>query len=159
MTENKKDFGEEVYSWWIKLQKEPGDLARLRRQSDALGIESIGCFYDLVSGVGYVQTDTLAYIAMAISHVDVNSQKSAATLMGKKQSNSDHAVSELRFNKLISLDLADASRELVRILPLIDSAADVRSMATDLRYWDSDKQISKKKWLNDYYTANRKETQ
>lgn len=159
MTEDKKDFGEEVYAWWIKIQKDPGSLARLRRQSEAIGIESIGCFYDLVSAVGYVPTDILAYIAMAISHIDVNSQKSAATQMGKKQPNSDHTVSELRFNKLISLELADASRELVRLLPLIDSTADVRSMATDLRYWDSDKQISKKKWLNDYYTANRKETQ
>ena len=159
MTEDKKDFGAEVYSWWIKIQKDPGSLARLRRQSEVIGIESIGCFYDLVSAVGYVPTDILAYIAMAISHIEVNSSKSAATLMGRKQPNSEHAVSELRFNKLISLELSDASRELVRVLPLIDSTADVRNMANDLRYWDSDKQISKKKWLNDYYTANRKETQ
>ena len=90
---------------------------------------------------------------MVLSHVESDCKEKAAKRMGKTTLYSDHVVSELRFNKLISLNQQEFARELVRILPMIDNRLNVRCLVTDLRYWDSEKQISKKNWLNDFYLA------
>ena len=57
---------------------------------------------------------------------------------------------------MIESDLYGASRDLVRMLPMIDGAANVGDMAVTLCYWDSEKQLSQKRWIRDYYLANSK---
>ena len=148
-----KDFEKAISDWWYRLQHDPGGSAKLRHQSDITGIQTVSAFYDLVRALPGTDIDNLACIAMVLSHVESDSKEKIAKKMGRKTDTSDHVVSELRFNKLVSLDLKEASRELVRILPLVDSTANVGSLATDLRYWDSESQISKKQWLNDFYLA------
>lgn len=65
-------------------------------------------------------------------------------------------VSEIRLNRLMDLSREELTRELIRILPLVDSAANIERLALDIKYWEFEKQISKKQWLNDYYLANKK---
>lgn len=142
-----------VSKWWYAIQHDSGGLAKLKHQSDILGIEGVGCFYDLVKMLPNIDVDTLASIAMVVCHVESNVKTTTAKAMGKKTGQSDHVVSEIRFNKLISMDLEDAARELVRMLPLIDNATNIEKLAKDLRYWNSETLFSKKQWLNDYYSS------
>ncbi|MBE6514012.1 MAG: type I-E CRISPR-associated protein Cse2/CasB [Thermoplasmata archaeon] len=150
---SKEEFEGAVANWWYRLQNDSGSSARLRHQSDIIGIQTVAAFYDLVRALPQIDTDVLACIAMVLSHVEADSKEKVAVRMGKKTSSADHVVSEIRFNKLISLDLEGLSRELVRVLPIIDNTLNIRALATDLRYWNYESQISKKRWLNDFYLA------
>lgn len=156
MNEDNKQFAKTVSDWWYRLQHDSGSSARLRHQSDIIGIQTVSYFYELASAVPDVNIDILAAIAMVLSHVKSDSKERIAVRMGRGTSNSNHTVSELRFNKLISMDLEELSREIIRVLPLIDNTASVSDLAVDLRYWDSDKKISKKQWLNDFYLADKR---
>ena len=153
MNEENAQLEKEVRIWWNRLQHDTGNRSRIRHQSDLIGVQTVGSFYDLVKVLPEVDIDILASIAMVLSHIEVDSKVKVARAMGKKTINSNHVVSELRFNKLISQNLEDFSRELIRVLPLIDNTADVGALAVDLKYWDSPTQISKKNWLSDYYLA------
>ena len=157
MNEDNKQFAQKVSEWWYRLQHNPGSSARLRHQSDIIGIQTVSFFYDLASAIPDVKIDILAAIAMVLSHMESDSKDNIATRMGRSTSpNSDHAVSELRFNKLISMNLEELSREIIRVLPLIDNTANISELAVDLRYWDSDTKISKKQWLNDFYLSEKR---
>ena len=156
MNENDEQLKSEVLAWWARIQHNPGGLSRLKHQSDILGIEGVECFYDLASRIPGVDIDVLAAIAMAVSHIEVNSKDSLAHNMGRKK-NGREAVSEIRMNRLIELTLPELSRELIRIMPLVDNTANICKLSVDLKYWDSEKQYSKKQWLNDYYLANGKD--
>ena len=149
----KEDFEDAVAKWWYRLQHDSGGSARLRHQSDIEGIQTVSAFYDLVRGLPGLNIDMLACIAMVLSHVESDSKDKAAKRMGSKTKASDHVVSELRFNKLVSMDRQGAARELVRMLPLIGNTLNIRALATDLRYWDHEDQYAKKQWLNDFYLA------
>lgn len=155
MTDN-RTFEESVTKWWMDLKEDPGARAIMRRESDILGIMMNESFYRLVRLARDVNRDSLACIAMVVSHIDTNTGDSVALIMGHKTKSSEHAVSEQRFRKMIESDIENAARMLVRILPLIDSKGNVGDIATKLRYWNSEKKISQKGWIEDYYMANSK---
>ena len=150
-------FKKEIYAWWTNIQHDSGGLSRLKHQSDILGIQAIECFYDLVRALPGEDVDCLSAIAMVISHIEENSPKTVAELMGsKKHGSEEKTVSELRFNKLISMDLWSASRELIRMLPLIEKNANIKELSLDLKNWDKENQFTKKRWLNQYYIGKRR---
>lgn len=153
---NEAKFEEEVYRWWLSLQRDPGERARMRRQADTLGIMMNEGFYDLVARVPYVMRDDLACIAMALCHVDADRKDSVPRMMGRKNSQSEHTVSELRFRRIIESDSEEAVRQLIRVLPMIGSEGNVRDIARTFRFWNSDSKISQKRWIEEYYLSNNK---
>ena len=92
MNENNKQFAKAVSDWWYRLQHNQGASARLRHQSDILGIQTVSYFYELASAVPDVKIDTLAAVAMVLSHVEFDSKEKIAVRMGKGTPKSDHAV-------------------------------------------------------------------
>lgn len=156
MNDNNEQFAKTVSDWWYRLQHNPEASAKLRHQPDIMGIQTVSYFYELASATPDVKIDTLAAIAMVLSHVESDSKEKIAARMGRGTPKSDHTVSELRFNKLIAMSLEELSRELIRVLPLIDNTASISDLAVDLRYWDSERKISKKEWLNDFYLAEKR---
>lgn len=145
-------FEEKVHEWWVMLNKDRAARSAIRHQSDILGIMMCEPFYRLVRMIPdmWGRLDTLACVAMAVGSVDVDSKESAATLMGRK-SGLAAPVSDLRFKRLMESDAKEASRLLTRLLPIIDRKANVRNMARIIKYWDNPNQLSKKKWMVDYY--------
>lgn len=150
------EFEEEVHRWWRALHKDPGARAKMRRQADIMGIMMNEDYYNLVIRVPYVRRDDLACIAMALSHVDYDSKNSVARMMGRKSGQSEHAVSEQRFRRIIESDSEEAVRQLIRVLPMIGSEGDVRDVARTFRFWNSDSKISQKRWIEEYYLSNNK---
>lgn len=153
---NEAEFEEEVYKWWASLQRDPGARARMRRQADILGIMMNEGFYDLVARAPYVRRDDLACIAMALSHVDSDSNDSVPRRMGRKNGQSEHTVSELRFRRIIESDSEEAVRQLIRVLPMIGSEGNIRDIATTFRFWNSDSKIPQKMWIEEYYLSNNR---
>ena len=153
---NEAEFEEEVYKWWALLQKDPGARARMRRQAEILGIMMSEGFYDLVARVPYVRRDDLACIAMVLSHVDSDDRDSVPRRMGRKNGQSEHTVSELRFRRIIESDSEEAVRQLIRVLPIIGSEGNVRDIARTFRFWNSDSKIPQKRWIEEYYLSNSK---
>ena len=149
-------FEDEVFAWWKSLSNDTGSRAQMRRQPDILGIMMNERFYDLVRKAPYVDKDTLACIAMAVCHIDSDCKETLAELMGRKTQTSDHRVSERRFHRLIESDSEEAARMIIRILPMVDSRANVRDMAVRIRYWDNDQRYSQKRWIENYYLSNTK---
>jgi CRISPR type I-E-associated protein CasB/Cse2 len=156
MNERNSAIGEAATAWWRRLQKDAGALARMKRESELIGVQMNEPFYDLVRMLPFVKTDTLACVAMAICHVDTDSERTAAYRFGKSDGTADHHVSELRFRRMIESDPYSASRDLIRMLPMIDNSANVGDIAITLCNWDSEKQISQKRWIREYYLANTK---
>lgn len=153
---NEAEFEEEVHKWWSSLQRNPGSRARLRRQTDILGIMMNEEFYNLVIRVPYIRRDDLACIVMALCHVDSDNKNTVPMMMGHKNGQSEHIVSEQRFRRIIESDSEEAVRQLIRVLPIIGSEGNVRDIARTFRFWNSDSKISQKKWIEEYYLSNNK---
>ncbi|MDO5861569.1 MAG: type I-E CRISPR-associated protein Cse2/CasB [Thermoplasmata archaeon] len=176
-------FGEAVTSWWSALSRDRGELNRLRRAGDITAIQMNEAFFDLVrefsgegnDGSGWYHglirgspdtekgkerdraMDVLACVAMVASHIETDSDQSAATLMGRKDGASDHRVSELRFRRLMDSDMEGMARMMVRILPMIDGCASVADAARTVYWWDHPSQTARKRWIGDYYLSNTKQ--
>lgn len=148
-----------VHQWWSEISRDAGARARLRHETEIVGMQLNESFYDLVRKVPNANIDTLACIAIAVCHVDSDSKESVARRMGKKSKGSDHTVSEMRFRRLIEADRYEASRMLVTLLPMVDSTANVRDLAKSIYYWNNDEKFSQKNWIKHYYLANEKEEQ
>lgn len=152
-----RSFEENVRTWWKYLMSDPGARARMRRESDIIGVMMNESFYRLARvSPSFISKDTLACIAMVVAHIDTDTSDSVAKLMGRKTKTSDHTVSEQRFRRMIESDVEDAARMLVRILPIIDSRGNIEDIAKRLRYWNNERKTSQKGWIEEYYMANSK---
>ena len=149
-----------IKQWWKTLvNSDPGGAATLRRANSTLDVMVSEQFYELVEKTGLTtdnQIEKLACIAMTISHVKTDSNETMPARMGAKNGNIDHVVSESRLYRLISSDLTDATRQLIRILPMIDYSANICSLAESMWYWDYESQFSKKKWVKEYYLTKKR---
>lgn len=152
-------IGDSVFRWWVWLSKDSGRRAMMRRRVTVLDVQLDESFYQLVRMLPNHDMDSLACVAMVVSHIDSNGNNSVATSMGRKVKGADHRVSKIRFQRILDSDLEEASRGIIRALPMIDSCADVRALGKTLYYWDNPKQYSKKKWAQDYYLADDKEVE
>lgn len=146
--------------WWETITAtDPGSIAMLKRADSTLEIMLSEQFFNLVKKTGctsYVEIEKLSYIAMVISHVKTDSISTMPTLMGAYDKRGEPTVSESRLHRLISADIKDAVRQMIRILPMIDSSANIKSLASSIWYWDYESQITKKEWVKEYYLSNER---
>ncbi len=157
--------GRTCKNWWtVCIAADTGAAKRaraeLRRASSVIDALSIGCTHELSQRLAEDGIDVrgrrngpdhLALIALTLAHVKEDHRFTAARQFGISNTNESKPLSSLRFNALIrTMEPRELVRPLVRALGIINGAANVSKLATDL-YWWNDK--TRTNWCFDYHGA------
>ena len=152
-----------IFTWWKVMSdgrkgETRADHAALRRADSvtaALAVRATHKLYhqlQLTMDLQY-RSDTLAALVMILVHIKDNSKETLPMLMGEV----DHAggaakVSSSRFESIIrSDDPLELAMRLRRLLPMVDSRANVHRLAADILFWKEER--TRIQWCYDYYGA------
>jgi CRISPR system Cascade subunit CasB len=144
--------GDALAEWWNGLAANPGARADLRRAHDLTAVVISPAFQRfrrrmVMAGLPEDESrqDRLAVLAGVLVHLNASNELRLPQAM---RGEDKPRVSELRFRRLLdSPSMEDLFTGLRRVLPLIDSAADIHQLAADIWYW-GDK--VRKRWAYDY---------
>jgi CRISPR type I-E-associated protein CasB/Cse2 len=147
--------GDAARTWWSEL--DPAERARLRRcraPADALVLRET---LALIRGLAWwSQPERAAALAIVLAHVSEDDGRPLMRTCGCSKWGSDDALlSEARFLRLMSVrDREELTSELVRLLGLIDGAANIADIVNAIQWW-SDK--TRATWAQQYYAATNEE--
>ena len=155
---DKPDLGQVALAWWEALPEDPGGRASLRRCSTVADATFVPAFHRLRWAAGEVRAETLALIAVVLSHVRSNAAgASVGEQMGSGKG--DRAVvSELRFRRLLERPASepdDLAHDLIRVLRLLDGKLNIPDLVKGLQQWGWRTIPTQKKWASDYFDAGR----
>lgn len=169
MSETEKKRGQIILSWWGRAlgnhpvfdhgaaRKARAQLRRATRPSEVLSLEAT---HELHHGLVKVAAEPLfaddggarrlALIAAVIAGLDDNARSSLPRRFGQKDGDNPR-LSHLRFQRILRAgDDWTLATHLRRALPLVNRAADVAGLGTDLLHWDED---TRNRWCFDYFGA------
>lgn len=152
------------------------DRAKLRRCTDPTGVLLQAAFSRLVQHLSKLEHEKVkprfsndptafALVAGVLAHVknDADNGVSFAFLLGHPLEGDRPPLSELRFQRLQTCnDEVDFYRQAIRAVKLLDSRADVVTLANDLLAWvweyrdgndTKPRDKLKVRWASDYYRA------
>lgn len=140
-----------------------GARAELRRCAELTGVVLTPAYQRLyyalrnLEGVRPPYEERLATVAGVLAHVDEDTAQGGRTFARQlaqprgDQPGSAPVVSELRFRRLLRIqDHAELYPMLLRLVRLLDSQADVFSLAQGAYGWGD---AQRKRWAYDYYDA------
>jgi CRISPR system Cascade subunit CasB len=141
-----------LLAWWRGLEQNRGDRAELRRCADLLQVMQTEAFHSArrrLIGAGLSEADSrnprLAAIVALAAHVKGLSDQSLPETFS---SGDKPPVSPLRFRQILeAADDDELFTRLRRVLPLVDNAVNLATLAADVWYWGD---RVRKRWVYDY---------
>lgn len=149
--------GQILTEFWQGLEENKGSRAQLRRCKTPQEVVMVSAFHrlcrrlrPLMQGEREGWEMRIAAIAGLLAHVrKLDSRKTLAGQMAEKRPGGDSpVVSELRFRRLLQRDRQDLFAALVRILGLLDKAANPFDLARSVYYWGDQE---RKRWAFAYF--------
>jgi CRISPR system Cascade subunit CasB len=167
---------DKLLEWWVWLDDNRGDRARLRRVESPDDVLLTGAFSRFLSVMpeSWSEPDHLpasALVAAIVAQVkDKHSGSSFATQLATPKAGGDKPrMSELRFQQLQkSNDPTEFFRRLLRSVRMLDGNVNILSLANDVLHWmyEYRKGVDRNPqdrlafcWANDYYRALLKKRQ
>ena len=144
-----------LLAWWEGLQENHGDRATLRRCRSNTEVAFVPAYHRLrltLMKIGPVSPERLATVAGVLSYVKTRDPKKgiAQQLATPKDGSSQARVSGLRFRRLLAIEGRDGLYgSMIRIVRLLNGAADIPSLADGLYWWN---ERTKNNWAFDYYS-------
>jgi CRISPR system Cascade subunit CasB len=151
-SEDSPEMGE-LKSWWISLENNRGDRAKLRRCHTLIEVAFLPVFHRLrleVEKHGRIDYDSLALVAALVARVKNSSDAlSIAEQMATGKQDGSARVSGLRFRRLLKVkDNEHLYAAIARVIALLGGTANVQSLAEGVYQWND---ITRKRWAFDYY--------
>ncbi|MCS6944995.1 MAG: type I-E CRISPR-associated protein Cse2/CasB [Sutterellaceae bacterium] len=138
--------------WWRRLEQNRGERAELRRCANLLQVMQTEAFHAArlrLMAAGLSEADSrkprLPAIVALAAHVKGLSDQSVPETFS---SGDRPAVSPQRFRQILETASDDELfARLRRVLPLVDSAINLRALAADVWHWGDN---VRKRWVYDY---------
>jgi len=158
-----------LHEWWQSLEEQRGERARLRRCKRVDDVVFCPAYHRLLHRLlqaGYkVSRERLAAVAGLLSHVKedrvgpadpkgeatrrTSGMANIADRMATAHQGEPPAVSEIRFRKLLeTTDFRDIFVPMVRVLQLLNGAAELHSLADSILWWGDN---VRKQWAYAYF--------
>ena len=134
---------DKLLEWWVWLDGNRGDRARLRRVESPDDLLFTGAFSrfltempDSWSDSGHLPGSALVAAILAQVKGNVTSSSFATQLATPKESGDKPRMSELRFQQLQkSQDPTEFYRRLLRAVRMLDGSVNILSLADDILHW------------------------
>jgi CRISPR system Cascade subunit CasB len=137
-------------TWWRNLENNKGIRAELRRCDSAEAVIYHPAFVRLsqklqpLLGAQDNWQYPLAAVVGLLSHVRQPSNQSLARAMA----GNPPVVSELRFRRLLQRDRSDLYGAMIRVLRMLDDAANLADLMTSVFFWGD---RVRRRWAQDYF--------